>query len=488
MVHVTVPTEPAKPIEPAGPAGPSAPRPAPTTTPVPPTGAPLARLARDTTADNPWPLRLLSSKIDDYVARMTHVWVEGQVVQFNRRPGSGMQYLSLRDTDADVSMSVSIFTRDLAALETATGARVSEGARVVVHARPRFWAKRGSLELRADDIRPVGVGDLLARIEQLRRVLAAEGLFAPERKRPLPFLPRAVGLVCGRGAKAKDDVLVNARLRWPGLPFVVREVAVQGAQAVREVTASIRELDGDASIDVIVVSRGGGAVEDLLPFSDEGLVRAAAAARTPIVSAIGHETDCPLLDLVADYRASTPTDAARRIVPDLAEETIGLDSARERMRGVLTARLEAEQRGLDQVRERPVMTDPAVIVRDRETELDQIRERLRRGLGTALSLAQADLHAERARLTALSPQGVLDRGYAILRKPGGTIITSAEDVAKGDLIEGVLASGRMVAQVVGATKPALDSEPAPGTPPGPTSDFEPRTRPREADNVQQSTP
>ena len=459
MVHVTVPTEPAKPIEPAGPAGPSAPRPAPTTTPVPPTGAPLARLARDTTADNPWPLRLLSSKIDDYVARMTYVWVEGQVVQLNRRPGSGMQYLSLRDTDADMSMSVSIFTRDLTALETAAGAQVSEGARVVVHAKPRFWTRRGSLELRADDIRPVGVGDLLARIEQLRRVLAAEGLFAPERKRPLPFLPRTVGLICGRGAKARDDVLVNARLRWPGLPFVVREVAVQGAQAVREVTAAVRELDGEESIDVIVIARGGGAVEDLLPFSDEGLVRVAAAARTPIVSAIGHETDCPLLDLVADYRASTPTDAARRIVSDLAEETVGLDSARERMRGVLSTRLETEQRGLDQVRARPVMADPTVIVRDKETELAQARDRVRRALGTALSLAHADLRAEHARLTALSPQGVLDRGYAILRKPGGTIITSAEDVKKGDLIEGVLASGRMVAQVVGATKPATGSDP-----------------------------
>ncbi|WP_423753799.1 exodeoxyribonuclease VII large subunit [Actinomyces israelii] len=457
MVHVTVPSA-SQPPSTAGPASPA--------------GAPLARLARDTTPTNPWPLRLLSSKIDDYVARMTYVWVEGQVVQFNRRPGSGMQYLSLRDTDADMSMSVSIFTRDLAALETAAGAQVGEGARVVVHAKPRFWPKRGSLELRADDIRPVGVGDLLARIEQLRRVLAAEGLFAPERKRPLPFLPRAVGLVCGRGAKAKDDVLVNARLRWPGLPFVVREVAVQGAQAVREVTAAIRDLDGDESIDVIVIARGGGAVEDLLPFSDEGLVRTASAARTPIVSAIGHETDCPLLDLVADYRASTPTDAARRIVPDLAEETVGLDSARERMRGVLTARLEAEQRGLDQVRARPVMADPTVIVRDRETELAQARERVRRALGTALSLAQADLRAEHARLTALSPQGVLDRGYAILRKPGGAIITRAADVKRGDLIEGVLASGRMVAQVVGATKPA------PG--PDPTSESQPQTRPRGA--------
>ena len=434
MVHVTVPTEPTDPAR-----------------------APLARLARDTTPDNPWPLRLLSSKIEEYVAKMTHVWVEGQVVQFNRRPGSGIQYLSLRDVDADMSMSMSIFTRDLTALEKAAGAQVTEGARVVVHAKPRFWTKRGSLELRADDIRPVGVGDLLARIEQLRRVLAAEGLFAPERKQPLPFLPCAVGLVCGRNAKAEDDVLVNARTRWPGLPFVIREVAVQGAQAVHEVSAALQDLDADERVDVIVVARGGGAVEDLLPFSDEGLVRTAAAARTPIVSAIGHETDCPLLDLVADYRASTPTDAARRIVPDLAEETVGLDSARERLRAVLTARVEAEQRGLDQVRERPVMADPAIIVRDKAADLDQIRERVRRAVGAALSLARADLRADRARLTALSPQGVLDRGYAIVRKPGGEIITSAEDVTKGDLIEGLLASGRMVAQVVGATRPAPDA-------------------------------
>ena len=295
----------------------------------------LAPRANLTTAENPWPLRLLSSKIDQYVARMSQVWVEGQVIQLNRRPGAGMAFLTLRDTDADISMSVSIYARVLDAVLARTGAELGEGARVVVRAKPTFWAKRGSLQLQADDIRPVGVGDLLARIEQLRRILAAEGLFDAERKRPLPFLPRKVGLVCGRQAKAKDDVLVNARLRWPGLPFEVREVAVQGARAVGEVTRAIQELDTDAQIDVIVVARGGGAVEDLLPFSDEGLVRAAAACRTPLVSAIGHETDCPLLDLVADYRASTPTDAARRIVPDLAQETVGLDSARERLRTVL---------------------------------------------------------------------------------------------------------------------------------------------------------
>ena len=234
----------------------------------------LAPRANLTTAENPWPLRLLSSKIDQYVARMSQVWVEGQVIQLNRRPGAGMAFLTLRDTDADISMSVSIYARVLDAVLARTGAELGEGARVVVRAKPTFWAKRGSLQLQADDIRPVGVGDLLARIEQLRRILAAEGLFDAERKRPLPFLPRKVGLVCGRQAKAKDDVLVNARLRWPGLPFEVREVAVQGARAVGEVTRAIQELDTDAQIDVIVVARGGGAVEDLLPFSDEGVIRA----------------------------------------------------------------------------------------------------------------------------------------------------------------------------------------------------------------------
>lgn len=431
---------------------------APDAQPTPADRRELAPRANLTTAENPWPLRLLSTKIDEYVARMSQVWVEGQIVQLNRRPGAGMAFLTLRDTDADVSMSVAIYARVLESLQARGGAALTEGARVVVRAKPTFWPKRGSLQLQADDIRAVGVGDLLARIEQLRRVLAAEGLFDADRKRPLPFLPRMVGLVCGRQAKAKDDVVVNSRLRWPGLPFTIREVAVQGARAVPEVTRAIEELDADPQVDVIVVARGGGAVEDLLPFSDEGLVRAAAACRTPLVSAIGHETDCPLLDLVADYRASTPTDAARRIVPDLAQETVGLDSARERLRSLLTSRLDAEQAALEQVRARPVMADPTLIVRDRITELGQARERMRRALGHSLSLADADLRAERARLTALSPQGVLDRGYTILRTPGGKVITSAEQVKKGDLIEGVLASGRLVAQVVGATRPPTPPE------------------------------
>lgn len=417
---------------------------------------PPARLARDTTPANPWPLSLLSAKIEGYVSKMTGVWVEAQIVQVNRR--SGMSFLTLRDVSAQMSLRAAMYRRDLLRCEDAMGSQLGEGMRVVAHGRPTFWTRGGSLQLQLDDVRAVGTGDLLARIEQLRRTLAAEGLFAPERKRPLPFLPRKVGLVCGRDAKAKDDVIVNARLRWPELPFEVREVAVQGVAAVGQVSAAVKELDADPLVDVIVVARGGGAVEDLLPFSDEGLVRTAAACRTPLVSAIGHETDRPVLDDVADYRASTPTDAARRIVPDLAEETVGLDQARERIRAAVSARLDAEQRGLDQLRTRPVMTNPTVFVRDKVADLEQWEGRLRRSLAGALDLAAADLRAERARLTALSPQGVLDRGYAILRKPGTGVVTSSQDLRKGDLIEGVLAHGRLVAQVVGMTKPA--GEPA----------------------------
>ena len=232
--------------------------------------------------------------------------------QLNHRRGSGISFLTLRDTDVNESLPVSIYNKILDA-----SAAIAEGDRVVIRAKPTFWRGRGSFQLQADQIRPVGLGDLLARIEQLKRVLAGEGLFDAERKRALPFLPNVVGLICGRDSKAEHDVRVNAAARWPSVKFEVREVAVQGTQAVSQVSAAIAELDAIAEVDVIVVTRGGGSVEDLLPFANETLVRAAAACRTPLVSAIGHETDNPLLDLVADLRASTPTDAAKRIVTDL---------------------------------------------------------------------------------------------------------------------------------------------------------------------------
>ena len=330
---------------------------------------PLAATAAQTTAENPWPLRQLSVKVGEYVARMSPLWVEGEIVQLNRRPGAGLSFMTLRDIDVDMSFSVPVREHVLRALPV----EPVPGARVVVHAKPTFWTKRGSLQLEADDIRPVGLGELLARLEQLKRVLAAEGLFAASRKKPLPFLPRVIGLICGRESAAERDVVVNARRRWPAVQFEIREVAVQGARAVREVSAALRELDEREDVEVIIISRGGGSLEDLLPFSDEQLTRLVADAATPIVSAIGHEVDTPLIDLAADVRASTPTDAAKRVVPDIQAELEQLDLGRTRLRAAIRARIEREQSGLDAMRSRPVLENPASILAGRA---DEIRSRI----------------------------------------------------------------------------------------------------------------
>ena len=302
------------------------------------------------------------------------------------------------------------------------------------------------------------MGDLLAQIEALRARLAAEGLFSDTRKKPLPFLPRMIGLICGRSAKAKDDVVVNASDRWPDARFEIREVAVQGDHCVPEVGRALLELDAMDDVDVIVIARGGGAVEDLLPFSDERLVRAVADARTPVVSAIGHEGDSPLLDLVADYRASTPTDAARRIVPDRARERDGVAQAVSRMRGALAGRLMTERSHLSLLTSRPVLQGPGAIVDGHRAALDQRVTALRTAVERRLASERQSLTRARATLTALSPQATLDRGYALLKTPSGQLITSSAQVKKGDLIEGILASGRMVAQVVGATAPTAPTE------------------------------
>ncbi|WP_371177168.1 exodeoxyribonuclease VII large subunit [Buchananella felis] len=408
------------------------------------TPRPLPERAAQTTADNPWPLRLLNAKIEEYVAKMAPVWVEGQIVQLNRRPGAGMAFLTLRDLDQDSSITVSIYARDLSP-------SLADGARVVVNAKATFWPKRGSLQLHASEIRAVGLGDLLARIEQLRQMLAAEGLFDPRRKRPLPFLPRKVGLICGRESKAEHDVVVNATARWPGLALEIREVAVQGERCVPEVSAALAELDADQSVDVIIIARGGGSVEDLLPFSNEHLVRAVAAARTPVVSAIGHETDCPLLDLVADVRASTPTDAARRVVPSLSELTVELDALTSSLHAAFSARLTREREGLLELTSRPVLASPAQLVERQREGLDSALARLRGAANRAVLEARADLSALSASLHALSPAATMERGYALLALSNGTLVRSQADVPAGTLVEGFLADGRFVAKIVGST-------------------------------------
>lgn len=408
---------------------------------------PPAAKAADTTRDNPWPLSRLTQNIKIYVDRMSALWVEGQVVQYNPRPGSRMAFFTLRDTESDTSMTVTAFPNVI----TAIGAGFEEGVKVVARVKPVFWERSGSLNLQAAEVHLQGLGDLLAQIERLRQRLAAEGLFDADRKKPLPFLPRVIGLVCGRNAKAKDDVIVNASARWPGARFEVREVAVQGQYAVREVTQAIAELDSLPQVDVIVVARGGGSVEDLLPFSDEALVRAAAQTSTPLVSAIGHEGDAPLLDYVADYRASTPTDAARRIVPDLVQELDGLARAREGMRSAIQRRLDQERYNLDLLVSRPIFLAPAATLEPHRTFIDSALTSLRTQVERRLSSERQNILQASATLQALSPQATLERGYSMLRLPSGELVRDTSQVPKGTLVEGILAQGRLVAQVVGST-------------------------------------
>ncbi|MFJ7128014.1 exodeoxyribonuclease VII large subunit [Streptomyces sp. NPDC098101] len=394
-------------------------------------------MALTTSAETPLPVGEVSRMIGGWIDRLGAVWVEGQITQLSRRPGAGVVFLTLRDPSHDVSVGVTCYRQVFDAVADV----VSEGARVVVHAKPEWYAPRGQLSLRAAEIKPVGIGELLARLEQLKRSLAAEGLFAPDRKKPLPFLPRRIGLVCGRASAAERDVLENARRRWPAVAFEVRNVAVQGVKAVPQVVQAVRELDADEDVDVIVVARGGGSVEDLLPFSDEQLVRTVADCRTPVVSAIGHEPDSPLLDLVADLRASTPTDAAKKVVPDVGEELERVRGLRDRALRTVQGLLDREERGLAHALARPVMERPLRMVEVREDEVSALLARSRRVLGHLLDRADSELSHTRARVRALSPAATLERGYAVLQRADGTVVRSPEEVAGDEELRARVAEG-----------------------------------------------
>jgi exodeoxyribonuclease VII large subunit len=377
----------------------------------------VARL--QTSAESPVPVRVVAIRIGEWISRLGEIWVDGQIAQLTRRPGVATQFLTLRDPDANISLSV---TCPRGVLPDSVG----EGSRVVMRARPDFYLERGTLSLRATEVRQVGLGELLARLEELRRLLAAEGLFAADHKRALPFLPHTVGLITGRAGAAERDVVENARRRLPGARFRLENVAMQGPNAVIEVVDALQRLDRDPEVDVVVIARGGGSVEDLLPFSNETLVRAVAAARTPVVSAIGHETDRPLLDLVADVAASTPTDAGKRIVPDLAEETRAVRELRARARTCIHGRIEREAElmaGLPQRLRGAVRTR---LDRD-SSDTRALRARARQRLAGLLHAAHADLEHVRARVGALSPQATLDRGYAVVRRSDGTVVRAPAD-------------------------------------------------------------
>jgi exodeoxyribonuclease VII large subunit len=398
-------------------------------------------VANQTSAEEPWPVRVVAMKVADWVSRLGEVWVEGQVTQLSRRPGTATSFLTLRDPAADVSVQVTCRRDLLDAIE------VSEGARVVLRARPEYYFARGTLSLRASEIRPVGIGELLARLERLKRLLHAEGLFDPARKQRLPFLPEVVGLVTGRASAAERDVCENARRRWPAVRFRTENVAVQGGLAVPQIVEALHRLDADRAVAVIVVARGGGSVEDLLPFSDEALCRAVSACRTPVVSAIGHEPDHPLLDYVADVRCSTPTDAGKRVVPDVAEQQQLIDRHRQRIRQQLGAFLRVEQQRIGTMRSRPVLADPHTIVHTRQSDVDGLAQRARRRLSARLDAATDDLAHRRARVAALSPAATLARGYAVVQRTDGTVLRSAAGAQPGEAVRIRLAEGTVAARI-----------------------------------------
>lgn len=397
--------------------------------------------------EDPYSVRVIAGKIEGWINRLGAVWLEGEIAQINVRSNAKLAFLTLRDIEAPYSLPVTVQASVVQAVEGG----LAEGNRVVVHCKPEFYAQRGQFSMRAREIRPVGLGDLLARIERLRKALDAEGLFAAELKKRLPFLPRRVGLITGRDSAAEKDVLTNARKRWPAVQFTVLNVAVQGRTAAGEVIQALRRMDADESIEVIVIARGGGSVEDLLPFSDESLVRAVSRARTPVVSAIGHEPDAPLLDYVADVRASTPTDAAKRVVPDVAEEHLRIDRAREQIRRAVQRTIDAGYHHVDQLTSRPVLSDPGAMITARRTDIERGRERVRRSTGHRLAIERETLASARARINALSPTATLERGYAVLQRRDGAVVTDT-DVPPGEHLSALVHRGRIDVSVI-ATHP-----------------------------------
>lgn len=407
---------------------------------------------RNSSPESPVQVRRLNQVVKEYIERLGTIWVEGEIAQLNAKPSWRFAYVTLRDTQSDVSVSVTVDSKALRAKPLANGDRV------VMLGKPAFYAGRGTFSLWAKEWRPVGIGELLARIERLRATLAAEGLFDARLKRPLPFLPRRVGLITGRGSAAERDVLAVAKDRWPEVDFRVINTIVQGAQAVPEILPALEELDSDPTIDVIIIARGGGSVEDLLPFSDEALVRAVSRARTPVVSAIGHEPDTPILDYVADVRAATPTDAAKRVVPDVREERRQIGELRERSAAALRRWFERESRGLADLRSRPVLADPLTPIRVRQEDVDRGRDRLRAAVTRRIEREEAVVSGLRGKVSALGPAATLARGYAVVQvQPrdgsGDQVVTTIAQSPPGSQLRIRVADGSISAAAMGV-KPA----------------------------------
>lgn len=399
-------------------------------------------------AENPFPVRAVAIRVQGWIEKLGTVWVEGQLTEINIRSNSGTVFMVLRDPAAGMSLSVTCSR----SLVLNAPVRLTEGTQVVVCGKPSFYTGRGSFSLRLSEIRAVGVGELLARIERLRRLLDAEGLFNPRLKRPIPFLPNTIGLITGRASAAERDVTTVAATRWPAVRFAVRNTAVQGVNAVAQIVEALRDLDRDPDVDVIVLARGGGSVEDLLPFSDETLCRAISACRTPVISAIGHEPDNPLSDLVADLRAATPTDAAKRVVPDAAEEQRKIADYRRRNSQALRNWVSREERGLTQLRSRPVLADPLRMVTTRAEEVQRARTALRRDISRLVTVESERVGHLVARLSTLGPAATLARGYSVVQiQATGTVLRSIDDAPAGTRLRVRVADGAITTVSEGRT-------------------------------------
>jgi exodeoxyribonuclease VII large subunit len=379
--------------------------------------------------------------VADWLGRLGNVWVEGELSELKRTDRWGLVYFCLKDDAAILQGSMQRERFDKIQPPPAVGDRVH------AFGRGELWQRKGEFRFRAYAIEQFGLGQLLRRIEEVRLRLAGEGLFAAERKRPLPFLPRVVGLVCGSDAAAKRDVIETASARHPAVRFRIVEAAVQGTGAATAVTAALRALDADPAVDVIVLARGGGSVEDLLAFSDEGLCRAVAECRTPVVSAIGHEQDTPLVDLVADVRAGTPSLAAKLIVPDHAAVGAELDALLARAGRALEGRATHARRHLQLLAARPAFADPRSWIAARRALLDGASVSLRRLPALRLERETARLRNARDRLRVLGPGATLERGYAIVQDDAGAVVRDAAAVAVGERVGVRLASGRLGARV-----------------------------------------
>ena len=391
-----------------------------------------------TPPESPFSVRAISERIGSIIDSLSEVWIEGELSEINVRPGSPTIFMRLRDTSADMSISVRCYKNVFDSI-----APLEQNARVVIRSKPTWWTKNGSLSFNISEIRQVGVGELMARLEALKNLLAEEGLFDLDRKKPLPFLPTVVGLICGRNSDAGKDVVENAKRRWPAVQFEIREVAVANAAAVSEVSAALSELEANPKVDVIIITRGGGSFEDLLPFSDESLLRLVADCQTPIVSAIGHEKDSPLLDLVADWRASTPTDAGKRVVPDMDEELSRISNLADRANRYLANRIDFEISKITGYMNRQIMREPITIVTNRLEIINGLSARSFRSMSGALAIAKEEISGLRTQVRTLSPQATLDRGYSVVQKSNGQVVRKANEIKSGEKLRLRLAQGEV---------------------------------------------